>query len=496
METRAGRRWWRIGLLAAAIILALAAALFWATRETPGRDPLEFLPASAHAVVGCDMRPGSEGMRQALQEWGASDVRHLGTRGVELAQGVVDWLGFALEVRKDILPWFGGELLIASVTGPSDRARPLTPKSVVLILRTKSMRRARATLDRGVKPFAREANWGQTTEKHAGAKVTVWRDLSGRARLAYVVKDGCVLIAEGSEGIRSCLAAADDPARRLTYLESFQATVGYQRRETVAWGYVSVSSVVEAGRAVLPGLTKGWPGLLSRYRSYASFGDREGQASLGSLALSLSPAREGAEVRAVYRAANAARAAAKPSALARVAKFAPEEAMFSLAVHEPDDWLALIQPRNTEPQTARFFSPPGLKWLGLEQVPSDLMFTVLQADGKPSFALAAPAKQMPVPPRGMLSRVFPKEACTVVDGVALLAKDAQALKQCSRAAKTPQAASDLKGEVRLVISARPGDASSELAHVKQIRVVGRAAPGGGEGEITLAVPPRYLLGGR
>jgi hypothetical protein len=417
---------------------------------------------------------------------------------VELAQGMVDWLGFALDVKKDILPWFGGELLIVSVTGQGERERPLTPDSMVLILRTKSMRKARASLDRGVKPFAREANWYQKTEAHAGTKVTVWADMSGRSRLAYAVKDGCVLIGNRPEAVGYCLAAAGNAAGRLTYDEGFQATVGNRPRETVAWSYFATDSLAQAGKAVLPGITKGWPGLLGRYRNYASLGRRGEQTASGALGLSLSPIREGAEVRAVYRAADSGEAGTKENTLGRVAKFAPEEAVLSVAIHAPGEWLEGLAPKQGEGAWGRLLPSLQTTWLGLEQMPSDLLITVLpkQHSSRPALVLAAPAGELPVPPRGLLSRLFPKPATAVVDKIAVLATDEQALRQCSLAAKRAGTLVDLQGDVRFVISARPGGIAPELDYVRGIKVVGRATPGGGEGEISLAVPPRYLLGGK
>lgn len=495
MKASASQRWWRIGLLVAVIILILAAALFWTLlRPTPGRDPVEFLPASTHAVVGCDVRPGSEGMRQALKEWGASDVKRLGARGTELAQGVVDWLGYALEVKQDVLPWFGGELLIVSVTGGEQRERPLTPDSVVLILRTKSMRKARAALHRGVKPFAREANWHLEGVEHAGTKIAVWADMSGRARQAYAVKDGCVLIANKPQAIGYCLAAAQKPAERLTYDEGFQATVGTKPRESVAWAYFATGSLTQVGRAVLPGITGGWPGLLSSYRNYASLAKREQQTATGALGLSLSPVREGAKVRAVYRAAGGKKVKTEASLLGRVASFAPEEAALSLAMHAPGAWLEAAAQQQRGAMAALLSHSPA-SWLGLEKLPRDLLITVLtKPQGhQPSLALAAPEGELPVPPRGLLSRFFPKPATAVVDKVAVLATDEQTLKLCLAAAKQSAPPTDWE-QLRFMAAVRPGKIAPELDYVRGLKIIGRATPGGGEGEIALSLPPRYLLG--
>ena len=63
-----GRRLRRAGLTAALVIVAVGAVAYWvAGRNTPGRDPLEFLPSSTCAVVALDMRPESPGLRQALR---------------------------------------------------------------------------------------------------------------------------------------------------------------------------------------------------------------------------------------------------------------------------------------------------------------------------------------------------------------------------------------------------------------------------------------------
>ena len=104
-------------------------------RPGPGRSPLDFVPASAQLAVHLDTRLANPGTRQALRYWSVSDLQRLGERGTELAQEVVDWAGFDLDVKKDVLPWYGGELVVAMVGLEGER--PLGPDSVVLIARTK-----------------------------------------------------------------------------------------------------------------------------------------------------------------------------------------------------------------------------------------------------------------------------------------------------------------------------------------------------------------------
>lgn len=516
METDIGRapaprgQWLHWVILIALIVIVLAAVLFWALRPVPSRDPVEFLPAATQLAVDCDLRPGSPGLRQALREWGVSDVKHLGARATELAQQVVNWSGFDLDVRKDLRPWFGGELVLASVARQADRAQALTPDSLVLIARTKSMRRARASLEKGVKPFAREAYWHRATEDRAGEKVTVWFDGSGRPQLSYATKDGCVLIAKRPEVIDYCLSAARSPANRLSYQEAFEGSVGELSQEAVAWAYGDVRSLAETVRAVLPGVPRGWAGVVNRYLSYSRLGVEQSPVRAGVVACALVAAPHGAEVSAVYRTPKTAKTEASSNTLGRVAKYAPREAVFAVAMHRPGDWLGPLLPSPTSSEERpgqstrrgfwrRHFHFPEVvdPWLGLRQVPSDLMLAVLPraGGGNPALVVAAPAGELPVPPRGLLSFVFPRPATAVMDEIAILATDEQALKQCSLAAKAPRPLLDSKGAVRFVVSVRPSNASADLAHVKELAIIGRQTPQGGEGKITLAIPPRYLLGG-
>ena len=516
METDIGRtpaprrQWLHWVLLIALIILVIAAILFWALRPVPSRNPVEFLPAATQLAVDCDLRPGSPGLRQALQEWGVSDVKHLGARATELAQKVVNWSGFDLDVRKDLLPWFGGELVLASVARQADRAQTLAPDSFVLIARTRSMRRSRASLEKGVRPFAREAYWHRAEEDRAGEKVTVWFDGSGRPQLSYATKDGCVLVAKRPEVIDYCLSAARSPANRLSYQEAFEGSVGEMSQEAIAWAYGDVRSLAETVRAVLPGVPRGWPGVVKRYLSYSRLGVEQAPVPAGVVAGALVAAPHGAEVSAVYRTPKTAKAEASSNTLGRVAKYAPPEAIFAVAMHRPGDWLKPLLPSPVSPEERtgrsmgrgawrRHFDSPRVldPWLGLRQIPSDLMLAVLPraGGGSPALAVAAPAGELPVPPRGLLSFVFPRPATAVVDKIAILATDERALKQCSLAAKAPRPLLDSKGEVRFVVSVRPSNAFADLAHVKELAIIGRQTPQGGEGRITLAIPPRYLLGG-
>ncbi len=518
METDIGRapaprrQWLHWIILLALIIIVIAAILFWALRPGPSRNPVEFLPATTQAAIDCDLRPGSPGLRQALREWGVSDVKHLGQRATELAQQLVNWSGFDLDVRKDLLPWFGGELVLASVARQADRAQVLGPDSFVLIARTTSMRRARASLEEGVRPFARDAYWHRTTENYSGEQVTVWFDGSGRPQLAYATKDGCVLIAKRPEVIDSCLSAAQSPANRLSYQDTFSDSVGELSHEAIAWAYGDVASLAGAARAVLPGLRRGWPGVIGRYRSYSDSAAEETPVPAGVVAFAVAAKPNGAEVSAAYRSSKPGKTEAKSNPLARVAKYAPPDAILAVALHHPGDWLEplLSPPASPDPQPGRlrrrmfwrrnFYSrSPEIidPWLGLRQLPSDLMVAILprENEGRPALAVAAPAGELPVPPRGLLSFVFPRPATAVVDNIAILATDEQALKQCSLAAKNPRPLLDSKGAVRFVVSARPSRASAELSHVQELAIIGRQTPQGGEGKITLAIPPRYLLGG-
>jgi hypothetical protein len=375
------------------------------------------------------------------------------------------------------------------------------------------MRRARASLEKGVKPFAQESHWRRRVEKRADEKVTVWYDASWRPQLGYLAKDGCLLVSKNPETIERCLMAAQRPSARLSYAEQFDESVGRLPRETMAWAYVDARSLIEGARVVLPGLREGWPGALRAYLESRRSGTTPDSEAAGAVAFSVAAVREGAQLRLVYRGPQSEEPKTTASTLSRVTRFVPREAVFYAAVHRPGAWLTRLfdTPGEQEsPERARrrrisplrrrylFFPPSPQPWLGLDQVPTDLMIAVFALEGRDGLrlAVAAPEGELPVPPRGLLSLLFRKPASAVIDKTAILATDARSLAQCSRAAKARPPLLDLKGDVQFVVSARLSRPFAQVGHVTEIRAIGRRAPGGSEGEIRIAVPPRYLLGGK
>ena len=222
-------------------------------------------------------------------------------------------------------------------------------------------------------------------------------------------------------------------------------------------------------------------------------------------------AKQGAELRLVYDRAKQSAPAPATGSLGDIAHFVPREAIAYVALHRPADLLQRLPyygwPRKGKAKTAVSPATPFFPTLmeashalGFTEPPTDVLFGVLPR-GKgahPAFVLVAPAKQVVVPPKGSAMGLLKVggilKEFAISKGYAILGSDKEAVAQCQRAAAQGEAPFDTKGEVQFVIYSRPGEVYPALAHLEEIRVIGRSTAAGGEGEISVVVPPRYLLG--
>jgi hypothetical protein len=484
-------------------------------RET-GRDPIEFLPAGTEAAVDFDSRVGAPAALRLAKTWSPADVRRLSERATEVAQKVVDWSGFDLDIKKDVLPWYGGEVMAASLAQKG--MRPLSPDTLVLVARTKSMRRARATLDKAVRSFAREAEWRRRVESREGETVVSWADGPGRDQIAYAVRDNCLVVSRHPALVVECLRAAKQPSRQLAQVERFRATAGRMDEEGGAWAYFDVAAAARAGKLLAPLATgANWVGVV---RDYFHREDREsaapaarGDEDLGVVAVGMTPEPKGVRLRGVYRGAG--ESVVKAVAPARVVQFAPRQAaaylflrnsserMFRMMAPDPfgSDASAPGQ-ADAAGSLARTVMakllPPPTAWFGFTQAPTELLVVILPRGhgGRPALAIVAPADQVATPPRGVLAALSRQTTSAVVDDLEIVGTDAQAVKECEAAMKSARArlSPAPAEEARFDAWVKPAALSHRFDQITEIRVQGREVKGGGEGELSIVAPPRYLLG--
>ena len=480
--------------------MVVGAFLFWVIRPGPGRSPLDFVPASAQLAVHLDTRLANPGARQALRYWSVSDLQRLGERGTELAQEAVDWAGFELDVKKDVLPWYGGELVVAMVGLEGERS--LGPDSVVLIARTTDARRTRRTLDKGVEPFARNAAWKAGTGRVEGEKVAVWRAETGGPQMAYFTKDGCVFIAKRPEILAQCLRAGREATTRLTASAGYKASVAALPNESVVWAYLDASAAAQTAHDLLPAAMRGPAGIAREYLDPSHASVTATPSAPGRVAvLGVVPARDGVYLRGTYRGSKEEKPAKGTGKLAEVARFVPRDAFAYVALHLPQDWPSAVLPKQPAGRANMLFPFPAspLAMLGFDRAPTEIVLVVLpRAKGKdPGVALLAPVGQLPVPPRGMIAMQSPKLASAVLGKIAVWGSDAQALTQCQQAGASAQdrAPVEVAADTRLLAYLHPvGDVVFRLPHLNEVRISIADTAQGNEAEVTLLIPPKYLLG--
>ncbi len=495
--------------LVALLVVALAGgAAYIMTRREAGRDPIEFLPTHTDVAVDFDSRVSAPAALRLAKTWSPSDVRRLSERATEVAQKAVDWSGFDLDIKKDVRPWYGGELVVASVAQKG--LPPLAPGTLVLVARTKNMRRARASLDKAVRSFAREAEWVRRVDSREGEAVISWADAHGREQIAYALKDNCLVLGRYVAPVVECLRAANRPSQQLARVERFRTTAGKMDEDGGAWAYFDVGAAARAGKLLLPLATgANWMAVVRDYfRRDAGNGAAHDGEDLGVVAVGLSPEPKGVRLRGVYRGTGGK---ATPIASARVAQFAPREAAAYLLLRNPGErWFRLMAPdpfgsdasgtgqAGLARTVMRKLLPPPTTWFGFTQAPAQLLVVVLPRgrEGRPALAIVAPADQVATPPRGLLAVLSKQATAAVVGDLEIVGTDARAVKECEAAMKSPRArlspAPD--EEARFEAWVKPAALNSEFDQVKEIRLQGREVEGGGEGELSIIVPPRYLLG--
>jgi hypothetical protein len=501
-----------IALVAVALVGVVISLL---VRRETGRDPIEFLPAQAAAAVDFDSRVSAPAAVRLAKTWSAADVRRLSERATEVAQKVVDWSGFDLDIKKDVLPWYGGEVVVASLA--QKEMRPLSPDTLVLVARTKSMRGARASLEKAVRSFAREAEWRRRVESREGETVVFWVDRPGRDQIAYAVKDNCLVVSRHPALVGECLRAAKQPSRQLGQAPRFRTTAGKMDEEGGAWAYFDVAATARAGKLLAPvATTANWVGVV---RDYLRRHDRESATTaaaddedLGVIAVGVTPEPKGVRLRGVYRGAGDG--AVRPVTPARVVQFAPREAAAYLFLRNPGErWLRMMAPDpfgsaapESGPSAAGSLAqtvmsrllPPPTAWLGFTRAPTEVLVVVLPRGhgSRPALAVVAPEDQVATPPRGILAALSRQTTSAVVGDLEIVGTDAQAVKACEAAMKSPRARlSPAPAEgARFDAWVKPAALSHRFGQITEIRVQGREVEGGGEGELSIIAPPRYLLG--
>ena len=514
LAPRRRRRGYLLSILLLAVIVAVALLSHLLFQSHFVRPPSDFLPTSTLLAVGADLRPNSPAVFHLRQTWSRSDADRLSERAIDAAQELVSWTGLQLDLREDASAWFGREIVAAALGDPDGTTGGLP--TFVLIARVTNMRRARASLDRSVRPLAREAGWTRSVIRQHGRSIIVWGKPSEEAALAYALHEGCLLIASSDTVIDRCLTAARDPSERLTSTEPFAAACGPVLADSLVWCYGSVPHLHQQLYDALPRLRSGWLSLFRYYRRgaggrpalrTATPGSR--QLGIGVFAAALIPESDGIRLRASYYRGEP-REATPPEEWSLLAELLPSETVAYAFLHEPLRWLALLDfltlPRLPQrgpalpAVPARTLLQLALGWLGLKELPPDALLALIPGDPdkpRPALVVAIPHPQPPdaAPPRAsLLPLPISKEQ---IGDRLVVATDHTALEQCRRAARDPghRLPLDLEPGARLQAWADPARILSSVPGVGELRIEVRDNLQGAEGELLLQVEPRALLGG-
>ncbi len=410
--SRRRHRGYLLSLLLLAVIVAVALLTHLLFQSHFVRPPSEFLPTSTLLAVGADLRPDGPAVSHLRQTWSASDADRLTERAIDAAQEFVYWTGIQLDLREDASAWFGREIVAAALGRPDGEmgGRP----TFVLIARVTNMRRARASLDRAVRPLAREAGWARSVIRQGGHSIIAWGKPSDPAAVAYTVHEGCLLIAPSDSAIERCLAAAADPSERLTSTEQFIAACGPTISDSLIWCYGSVPHLHQQLYDLLPHLRSGWRSLIRYYRrgpvGQPALGVRPPaprQLGVGVFAAAVTPESNGIRLRASYYRGEP-RESTPPEGWASLAELLPRDTAGYAFVHEPLRWLDVLDfvtlPRLPHrgppipPVPARTLLQLALGWLGLDELPADALLALLPGSAdtqRPAFVAAIPHPEPP-----------------------------------------------------------------------------------------------------
>lgn len=492
----------RIGRFAASAVglvalIALVVAAQSLLRPRVTRAPVEFLPTETRLAVGVDLRPDGPAMKKMRAAWRDDDIAYLSRRAVDLAQEAVDWTGLKLDLRKEAAPWYGGRLAAGALPGVE------RPTSAVLVVSASNLRRARASMDQAVAPMAKDLEWRRSRLRQAGGRLTVWRNGAGKDEVAYAAVDGCLVVASTAEGVERCLAAARDKRRRLAEQESFRRAAGRVPEDAVLWVHLDPGLFADAAHFALPAMRQGWAGVLKEYLRSAGGrrgpGRGPGAEAPRALAMSVAPERDGVRLSGIYWRGRAGKEAASAAHLEKLAALLPKETAAYLLVHDLGRWLRAPGREGAAPGGSGVPLPFGF-WPGLTRLPEDLLVAALRRpEGKqPAVVVAARSDEMTAPLQSLVGMGLRGSASGQVGEFTVIAGDAEALRQCERAAKeAAERLSPLRGEgSQFEIWVRPEALVGPRAEFVELWARGWQSPEGGEGELVLRARPRLLLGGR
>jgi len=501
---RPGRqiRWYLVSTATLAAIIIAAALLHSYLDRRVVRSPLEFIPGSARAVVVLDLRPGSAAGQEVVRAWPAADRKALGVRAYDLAQRMVDWTGLRLDLREEAAQWFGGEVVVASIGEPE--ARSFTPRSFVIVARVTSLRRARADLHHAVEELARESEWHRRTLRWEGGTITVWGPAGGDSAIAYAAVDGCLIVSANHKLLELCLRTAGDPSARLMRTAHFRAVRSRLPGDALVWCYLGAGDLLQAAREALPSLRQGWVGLVRYYLASRSASQipRSVRAGGDSIAVAITPEREGLRLHASYLGASGRTAQATPPKSARLPELVPREAVAFAFLRDLPALVGLLSERQQSParraHTAAQWGMLGLL-LRPEVLPESLLVTVLPGEGAARSAIAvAFAGENNEETSESLLKLVPMLKTAELSGAHVIATDDESLKRIQAAAKLPAERLKVEGgtDVAVQVWAKPAALSPELARVEEIGLTVRRGASGADMEVSVKAEPRYLLGGR
>ena len=499
---------WLYAVAAATVVVAIAAVMIAEQFLRPGmtRPPADFLPATARAVVAFDLRPSSPAVLKMRQVWSKSDVDRLEHRAIDLSQSIVDWTGLKLDVRKDVQPWFGGEMVVGTVR--TDTAPAFSPRSVVLVARATSMRRARAALDRATNPTAQKMEWKRLIARRDSDTITVWRDEMHHSQVAYATRDGCIVVSPSLDVVADCLVAAQHPAERLVTSAAF--TRSYERLppDTAIWAYFDVATAARVTQQVMPALLRGWIWAL-RKLAYGMYGRQtnapeHGRRERGALAVAISPNKDGVLLKGVYASTEETAASAVPNQLEQLGRLLPRDTAAYVLAHEP----GRLAPTQARPSASRrsilpfmFLGPAA----GLASLPDNLLVAAVaspgaspsQTAGRLATIVAAPAEEMIPPARLLFGALLKESSSATIGDFYVMATHQEALTRCRRAFADKRERLPIahRADRELDAWAEPSRLSRTMEGVKEVGLTAWASPGGGEGEVVVKAEPRRLLGG-
>jgi hypothetical protein len=499
---RLGRqiRWYLVSTATLAAIIVAAALLHSYLEGRVVRSPLEFVPESARAVVVLDLRPGSAAGQRVVRTWPAADREALGVRAYDLAQRMVDWTGLRLDLREEAAQWFGGEVVVASIGGPE--ARSFAPRSFVLVARVTSLRRARADLHEAVEELARQNEWQRRTLRVEGRTITVWGPAGGDSEIAYAAADGCLIVSASHELLELCLRTADDPSARLTRTAHFREVRTRLPGDALVWGYLDASDLLQASREALPSLRQGWVGLVRYYLASRSASQvpRSVHAPGDSIAVAITPEREGMRVHASYLGGSGKVAQATAPNSARLLELVPREAVAFAFLRDLPNLVNLLAGREQPARRAHTAAHWGILGLPLpaEVLPESLLVTILPRQGAAGPAVAAAfAGENSQQSSESLLKVAPMLKAAELSGAQVVATDDESIRRMQAAGKLPAERLQVEfgTDVAVQVWAKPAALSPELARVEEIGLTVRRGARGGDMEVRVKAEPRHLLGG-